>query len=71
MPHHKATIETYNKLAESYKEKFMDLDLYDDTYDLFCKLITKPNANIFEIACGPGNITKYLLQKRPDFKSTN
>jgi len=45
----------------------MDLDLYDDTYDLFCQLIKKPNATIFEIGCGSGNITKYLLAKRPDF----
>jgi 2-polyprenyl-3-methyl-5-hydroxy-6-metoxy-1,4-benzoquinol methylase len=39
-----------------------------DTFDLFCDLIDKKNAEIFEIACGPGNITKYLLTKRPDFK---
>ena len=26
------------------------------------------NAAILEIGCGPGNITKYLLNKRPDFR---
>jgi len=46
----------------------MDMDLYSDTYDLFCDLIDKKNAEIFEIACGPGNITKYLLTIRPDFR---
>lgn len=46
----------------------MDVDLYNDTYDLFCKYITKQHSNIFEIACGPGNITKYILTKRPDFR---
>ena len=46
----------------------MDLDLYDDSYDLFCTQIEKPNPSILEIGCGPGNITKYLLSKRPDFK---
>jgi 2-polyprenyl-3-methyl-5-hydroxy-6-metoxy-1,4-benzoquinol methylase len=45
----------------------MYLDLYDDTYDKFCNLIIKQNARIFEIGCGPGNITKYLLSKRPGF----
>ena len=46
----------------------MDLDLYNDTYDKFCELIVKENPSIFEIGCGPGNITKYLINKRPDFK---
>ncbi len=61
------TLQVWNNLAESYQEKFMDMDLYDDTYDAFIQLIEKPNASIFEIGCGPGNITRYLLQKRPDF----
>lgn len=44
------------------------MDLYNDSYDKFCNLIDKKNAEILEIACGHGNITKYLLTKRPDFK---
>jgi 2-polyprenyl-3-methyl-5-hydroxy-6-metoxy-1,4-benzoquinol methylase len=62
------TFETWNKVAYIYQDKFMDLDLYNATYDSFCDLITKPNASILEIACGPGNITKYLLNKRPDYQ---
>ncbi len=46
----------------------MDLDLYDDTYDTFCEEVNIENATILEIGCGPGNITKYLLNKRPDFR---
>ena len=46
----------------------MDFCLYNETFDLFCNNIPKANAHILEIACGPGNITRYLLQKRPDFK---
>lgn len=61
------TIQTWDKLATVYQEKFMDLDLYNDTYDTFCQLIQKPSAHILEIGCGPGNITKYLLAHRPDF----
>ena len=68
MDSYKITFETWNKVASMYQEKFMDLDLYDDTYDIFCQQIEKPNPTIFEIGCGPGNITKYLLSKRPDFK---
>ena len=61
------TIETYNKSANKYQDKFMKMDLYNDTYDKFCNLIEKKDAEIFEIASGPGNVTKYLLTKRPDF----
>jgi len=68
MDNYQATFEAYDKLAAAYQDKFMDLDLYNDTYDSFCQLLDKPQATIFEIGCGPGNITKYLLAKRPDFK---
>ncbi|MGK0364650.1 MAG: SAM-dependent methyltransferase, partial [Saprospiraceae bacterium] len=57
----------WNKVADLYQEHFMDLDLYNDTYDTFCKSVTR-NATILEIGCGPGNITKYILDKRPDFE---
>jgi SAM-dependent methyltransferase len=62
------TFDTWNKVAKIYQDKFMDLDLYDDTYDIFCDQLTIKNAKILEIGCGPGNITKYLLNKRPDFR---
>ena len=62
------TFETWNKVALLYQDKFMDLDLYNETYDFICNNIVKDKAKILEIGCGPGNITKYLLSKRPDFE---
>lgn len=67
MDKYKETFETWNKLAALYQEKFMHLDLYDETYEWICRTLDKPHATILEIGCGPGNITKYLLTKRPDF----
>ncbi|MBF4472157.1 MULTISPECIES: class I SAM-dependent methyltransferase [Flavobacterium] len=67
MDNYKETFETWNKIASLYEEKFMNLDLYDKTYDFICDSILKEKAEILEIGCGPGNITKYLLSKRPDF----
>lgn len=46
----------------------MDLDLYDDTYDTFCGEVNIENAAILEIGGGPGNITKYLINKRSAFR---
>ena len=68
MDSYRITIEAYNKLALVYQDKFMYMDLYNDTYDIFCELVKKPDPTIFEIGCGPGNITRYMLSKRPDFK---
>ncbi len=67
MNRYKETFETWNKVASLYQDRFMDLDLYNETYDFVCSSITKKNAKLLEIGCGPGNITKYLLSVRPDF----
>jgi len=68
MEKYKETIDTYDKAAKDYQDKFMDMDLYNDTYDKFCELIDKESPDILEIGSGPGNISRYLLYKRPDFK---
>ncbi len=62
------SIKTWDKIAKLYQDTFMSLDLYNDTYDVFSGLINKPNAKILEIGCGPGNITKYLLNKNPQYQ---
>ena len=63
----KNAVAIFNKYANEYEKKYMYFDLYNDTLDLFCEYIKTKNASVLEIACGPGNITKYLLNKRPDF----
>lgn len=67
MDRYKETLETWNKVALIYENKFMDLDLYNHTYDFICNSITKNKPKILEIVCGPGNITKYLLSQKPNF----
>jgi len=67
MDRYTETFKTWNKVASLYQEKFMDLDLYNNTYDFICRSIAQKNAKLLEIGCGPGNITQYLLTARPDF----
>lgn len=64
------TINTWDQLAQVYQDKFMDLTIYNDSYDKFCELIVHSDASVLEIGCGPGNITKYLVNKRPELKIT-
>lgn len=68
MDKYEITVGTFDKLAGEYQAKYMDFDFYFDTYDTFCDLVIERNAKVFEIACGPGNIAKYLLKKRPDYQ---
>lgn len=68
MDSHQITIATYNSIAKIYQDKFMDVDIYNYTYDIFLSFLDQPFANIFEIACGPGNIARYLLTKKPNLK---
>lgn len=64
----KMAVDVFNKAASAYQDKFMDVSLYHASFDLFCDAVSKENPSILELACGPGNITRYLLTKRPDFK---
>ncbi len=64
----KIAVDLFDKHAEEYQNKFMHFDLYDDTFDIFHKNIQVQNAKILDIACGPGNITRYLLNHRQDLQ---
>lgn len=62
------TLQNWNQLAQAYQDKFMEMDLYNTTYDQFCEAITKDDARILELGCGPGNITKYILAQKPNYE---
>jgi len=68
MDKYQETFETWNKIASAYESKFMGLGLYNETYDFICSAIVKENAKVLDVGCGPGNIAKYLLSKRPDLQ---
>jgi len=63
----KLAVDLFNHYANDYQNKYMDVSGYHETLDLFCKSIENKNAKILELACGPGNITKYILDKQPNF----
>jgi 2-polyprenyl-3-methyl-5-hydroxy-6-metoxy-1,4-benzoquinol methylase len=60
--------EAFDKSAKIYQDKFMDVSVYAETFNFFCDNITSDNASILDIACGPGNIIKYLLNRKPKYE---
>ncbi len=61
------TLHNWNQLAQAYQDKFMEMDLYNSTYNAFCEAIEKKDAQVLELGCGPGNVTKYLINKQPNY----
>ncbi len=60
-------VSVFNIRAVHYQNKYMNVDLYDESLTVFCKLLNT-NASVLELACGPGNITRHILNKRSDLK---
>ena len=63
--HYKITIQTWKKVAKMYEEKFMDFDIYNESYEAFCSEISESDPSIIEIGCGPGNVTRWLRKRLP------
>lgn len=71
MNKYQETFTTWDKLAQIYQDKFMEFDLYNDTYETFLISINNySSAKVLEVGCGPGNISKYLLSKNPELQIT-
>jgi len=60
--------EAFNKSAKLYEQKFMNVSLYAEPFQVFCDHIPTSNASILDIASGPGNIVKYLLDLQPAYR---
>lgn len=68
MDHSKQIAATWDKLAGLYEEKFMEMTFYNETYDFICDSLAENQTAVLELGCGPGMISKYLLNKRPNLK---
>ena len=63
---HKDSSEIWSQVANLYEEKFLNLNIYNETYDLLCNEIKTSAPSILDIGCGPGNISKYISIKIRD-----
>ena len=62
-------VELFNKLADSYQERFFSVEAYQEPLLLFLDQL-KADATVLDIACGPGNISHFLLEHKPGLKLT-
>ena len=56
------TIESYDRNAENYTEKFMCFEPYIEKMKVFQQSYLAPNSNILDVGCGPGNNAKFLIE---------
>lgn len=54
------TVNTFDKYAKPYQEKFAAYEPYAKTYEKLSALI-EDGASILDVACGPATISHYLL----------
>jgi 2-polyprenyl-3-methyl-5-hydroxy-6-metoxy-1,4-benzoquinol methylase len=66
MDHCEISAGMFHKHAGLYREKFMDLTMYDEGYLEFCRWLKPARARVLDAACGPGNVARYLMSQRPD-----
>lgn len=57
-------VDLFNKLADSYQERFFSVESYRESLLAFLSYL-KDNASILDVACGPGNISYFLLNQKP------
>ncbi len=62
--------DVFDQFAERYAAEYMGKDLHFDTLASFCHQIQNKHANILELACGPGNLSQFILQENPGFRLT-
>ncbi len=62
------SVNTFDKLAETYARKYLSLDVYDAYYRQFCSHLARQDATVLDVACGPGNVAAFLARERPDLK---
>ena len=65
MDHASQAAQLFNKLAIHYQDRYMDVSAYGSVLDEFIGLFKEPSPSLLDIACGPGNITRYLLDRLP------
>lgn len=63
------SLEVFDSGAALYHKKYADVSAYSASLNLFLDSLPA-NACVLDVACGPGNLGRYLLDRRPDLRLT-
>ena len=57
--------ELFDMFASEYETRYMDVSLYHNNLDTFCSSMENKSGHVLDVACGPGNLSKYVQSKLP------
>lgn len=58
----------FDGFAERYWNQHSEETRYLSSLDQFIVHVDEKNASVLELGCGPGNVSRYLLERRPKWK---
>jgi len=64
------SVNTFDKLADTYAQKYFGSTAYDSGYRIFCTELVNQGGSVLDVACGPGNVAAFLVRERPDLEVT-
>ena len=67
MDHFFQVRDVFNKGAGLYEEKYMDISPYHQSLDVVLERLPQ-RAEVLDVGCGPGNISRYLLTHQPHLR---
>lgn len=61
-------VKIFNTYALGYQDKYMNLERYHQGLDLFLNFLKTDKPHILDIACGPGNVANYLINRNAELE---
>lgn len=65
----KEAVAVFDAAAEAYQTRYADVSMYAQGFDFVIHELAE-DASVFEVACGPGNVARYFLDRSPKLNYT-